>query len=63
MTATRIEHVTVEITLRTTPDYRDRVEQCLITYDKGCIVGQSLAGGIDYMPLAALEIVESPVRL
>jgi hypothetical protein len=28
-------------------------------YDEGCVVGQSLAGGIDYSPLAALEIVET----
>jgi len=58
-TANRIEHITVKILLYTTPEYRETAKGCLTVYDEGCVVGQSLAGGIDYSPLAALEIVET----
>ncbi|MFC7157784.1 OsmC family protein [Halomarina halobia] len=60
-TALRLGHITVEMVLTTTAAYRDQADQCLITYDQGCIVGQSLSGGIDYTPLTALEIVDSPL--
>lgn len=55
-TALRIEHITVKMVLFTTPEYSDDANRCLTVYDDGCIVGQSIAGGIDYTPLTALEI-------
>jgi uncharacterized OsmC-like protein len=58
-TKLRIDHITVKMTLRTTPEYEDEADRCLVVYDEGCIVGQSLAGGIDYTPLTSLEIRES----
>ena len=60
-TALRIGHITVEMALKTTPEYADSADQCLITYDDGCIVGQSISGGIDYTPLTSLEIVDPPL--
>jgi hypothetical protein len=44
--------------LRTTEAHRDEADRCLTTYDEGCIVGQSLAGGIDYTPVATLSVVD-----
>ncbi|WP_255152295.1 OsmC family protein [Halorarius halobius] len=61
-TALRVEHITVTMALTTTPEYADAADRCLTTYDEGCIVGQSLAGGIDYTPLTALDVVEGPIR-
>lgn len=55
-TGLRIEHVIVEIVLRTTEAYRDRASRCLEVYDEGCVVGQSI--GIDYDTVGALELVE-----
>lgn len=62
-TALRIGHITITMVLTTTPDYADKADQCLITYDEGCIVGQSLSGGIDYTPLTALEVVDEPTQV
>jgi len=59
-TAGRITHIRVELTLYTTEAHRDDADACLAAYDDGCIVGQSLAGGIDYTPLTALEVVDDP---
>lgn len=61
-TALRIGHITVTMVLTTTPEYADTADRCLITYDDGCIVGQSLSGGIDYTPLTALNVVEGPIE-
>lgn len=61
-TALRIGHITVKMVLTTTPDYRDLADKCLTVYDDGCIVGQSLSGGIDYTPLTALEVTDGPIR-
>lgn len=58
-TAVRIGHITVEIVLWTTPEYEDAADECLTVYDDGCIVGQSIAGGIDYTPLTALEVSDT----
>lgn len=58
-TAVRIGHITVHMILTTTPEYADTADECLAVYDEGCIVGQSLAGGIDYTPLTALDVKES----
>lgn len=60
-TALRIGNITVKMMLVTTPEYADAAERCLITYDDGCIVGQSLSGGIEYTPLTSLEVVESTI--
>jgi uncharacterized OsmC-like protein len=60
-TALRVGHITVTMRLTTTPEYADTANSCLMTYDDGCIVGQSIAGGIDYTPLTSLEITESPI--
>jgi uncharacterized OsmC-like protein len=57
-TAYRVDHVTVRMGLRTTEGHRDEADRCLGVYDDGCIVGQSLAGGIDYTPVAALSVVD-----
>jgi len=58
-TAYRTEHITVRMDLRTTEAHRDEADRCLTTYDEGCIVGQSLAGGIDYTPVATLSVVDA----
>lgn len=58
-TAYRVDHITVRMDLRTTEAGRDGADRCLTTYDEGCIVGQSLTGGIDYTPVASLEVVEA----
>lgn len=55
-TATRIDHITVAMTLRTLSKFEDVAEICLTTYDEGCIVGQSIGDAIDYTPVTALEI-------
>lgn len=55
-TALRISHITVKMSLVTTPAYEEAADRCLTVYDDGCIVGQSLSGGIDYTPLTALEV-------
>lgn len=60
-TAGRVEHVTVTLTLAVTGTDRDRADACLARYDEGCIVGQSLDGGVDYTPLTALEVVDDPL--
>lgn len=60
-TALRIGHVTVKMTLTTTPEYEDMADRCLATYDDGCIVGQSISGGIDYTPLTLLDVVAGPI--
>lgn len=61
-TAGRIEHVTVRLTLAVTDGDHDRASACLASYDDGCIVGRSLAGGLDYTPLTALEVVDDPLE-
>lgn len=61
-TALRIHHVTVTMTLETTERYESAANRCLMVYDEGCIVGQSLQGGIEYTPLTSLEVVDSPVE-
>lgn len=60
-TALRIGHITVTMRLTTTPEYSDAADRCLMTYDKGCIVGQSIGGGVDYTPLTSLEVTDSPI--
>lgn len=57
-TALRIGHITVTMKLTTTPEFSDAANRCLMTYDDGCIVGQSIAGGIDYTPLTSLEVTD-----
>jgi len=57
-TALRIDHVTLDITVTTTPEFAGQTETCLDVYDEGCIVGQSLAGGIDYTPVTSVELRE-----
>lgn len=58
-TALRVGHITVKMSLLTTPEFEDDADHCLTVYDEGCIVGQSLQGGIDYTPLTALDVRES----
>lgn len=58
-TAGRVEHITVRLTLSVTESDRDGADACLAAYDDGCIVGQSI--GVDYTPLTALDVVESPL--
>jgi uncharacterized OsmC-like protein len=59
-TALRIAHITVKMSLLTTPAYEETADRCLTVYDDGCIVGQSLDGGIEYTPLTSLQVRESP---
>lgn len=47
-TATRIDHIDVDVLLTVPDKYQDDAEGCLRTYNSGCIVGQSLLNGIDY---------------
>lgn len=47
-TATRIDHIDVDIVLTVPDRYQDDAEECLRTYNSGCIVGQSLLNGINY---------------
>lgn len=47
-TATRIDHIDVDVSLSVPNTYQDDAEKCLRTYNSGCIVGQSLLSGIDY---------------
>jgi uncharacterized OsmC-like protein len=61
-TALRIDHVTVTMTLETTKRYETDANRCLMVYDEGCIVGQSLQDGIEYTSLTSLEIVDSPIE-
>lgn len=60
-TALRIGHITVTMRLTTTPEYSDAADRCLMAYDDGCIVGQSIAGGIDYTPLTSFQVTDSPI--
>lgn len=60
-TALRAGHITVKMHLKTTPAYSETADKCLITYDQGCIVGQSLTGSIDYSPLTSLKVVDGPI--
>lgn len=57
-TSYRVDHVTARMDQRTTEDHRDEADRCLGVYDEGCIVGQSLAGGLDYTPVTTLAVVD-----
>ena len=57
-TATRIEHIEIDLTARVDPADASRAERCLEVYDQGCIVGQSFTEGISYTPTTSLEITE-----
>lgn len=57
-TATRVEHVSIDLTVRVPEEYEPRAKRCLDVYDSGCIVGQSFKRGIDYTPRTALEITD-----
>lgn len=61
-TALRIGHITITMNLTTTPEYSDTANRCLMTYDEGCIVGQSISGGIDYTPLTSLQVTDGPIE-
>ncbi len=54
-TATRIDHIDVDLTLRVPDQYQTDAEECLNTYNAGCIVGQSLLNGIDYTSNKKIE--------
>lgn len=56
-TGLRIEHVTVDMELRTTPEYEDRADRCLTVYDEGCVIGQSI--GVAYTPTTRLVVDEA----
>lgn len=62
-TALRIDHITVTMTLVTTDAYKGQANRCLSVYDDGCIVGQSLRGGIDYTPLTILSVADSEAEI
>lgn len=47
-TGALIEHLTVDVTLETTAAHREAADRCLALYDEGCIVGNSLAAGVEY---------------
>jgi uncharacterized OsmC-like protein len=49
-TRTRVDHMSVEITVDVPEEYEHRAERCLEVYDQGCIVGQSYKAGIQYTP-------------
>jgi uncharacterized OsmC-like protein len=57
-TATRISHITVTMDLFTTPEFEEVANRCLMAYDDGCIVGQSLEGGIDYTSMTRLTVTD-----
>lgn len=52
----RVEHITVEISLTVPPEFESRAQRCLEVYDTGCIVGQSYRHGIDYSPRTSLQV-------
>lgn len=54
-TGSRIEHVTVDVSLTVPPEFEERAGRCLEVYDQGCIVGQSMKAGIDYTPQTTLN--------
>lgn len=60
-TALRVGHITVTMALETTERFKDTANRCLTVYDDGCIVGQSLRGGIDYTPLTTLTVTDRPI--
>lgn len=61
--ALRIDHITITMSLVTTDTYKDQASLCLSIYDDGCIVGQSLRGGIEYTPLTLLSVVDSETEI
>jgi uncharacterized OsmC-like protein len=53
--ALRVGHINIKMILTVSEADKNIADRCLTTYDEGCVVGQSLAGGIDYTTLVALE--------
>ena len=53
-----IEHIDVDLTVETTPEYESRVQRCLDIYDGGCIVGRSYRAGIEYTPRTEVVLRE-----
>lgn len=49
-----VERIDVSVSLDVPAEYRTRAERCLEVYDQGCIVGQSIAAGIEYEPQTEL---------
>ena len=53
-TGLRVDHISISMTVETTPENEAQAARCLEVYDEGCVVGQSI--GIDYDTFASLEI-------
>jgi uncharacterized OsmC-like protein len=51
-----IEHIDIDLTVETTPEFESSVRRCLEVYDDGCIVGQSYRAGIEYTPRTNVEL-------
>jgi len=57
-TATRVQHVDIELNLEVPEEFEQRAQRCLDTYDIGCIVGQSFKAGVDYTPHTSLDVTD-----
>lgn len=55
-TAARVDHVDVDLTLEVPEEYEEEARGCLDAYNAGCIVGQSLMGGISYTSSKSIEV-------
>lgn len=56
-TASRIGTLELEMTVKTTSEYEDRVKRCLEVCEDGCIMSRSVEAGID-VPLEKSLVVE-----
>lgn len=55
-TAGLVEHVDVSVELTTVAEFRETAEACLARFDEGCIVGNSLAAGVEHTTDAELTV-------
>lgn len=54
--ASRIRHISIDMTVVAPPEEEEIVRDCLDVYDSGCVVGQSYRTGIEYTSNKRLEI-------
>jgi len=55
-TAGLVEHVAVAVDLTTTAEFQETAEACLARFDEGCIVGNSLAAGVEHTTETDLSV-------
>lgn len=51
-----VGRIEVRLSLTVPAEYESRASRCLEVYDQGCVVGQSIAAGIEYEPATELVV-------